>query len=120
MNYMMKVRKIQFLLFAFCGFGYFFIYRPYASPKAVMNSVLYHKALRLLKSNAQVQTLLGPQFHMMTCNGKYNPLSNHCSYYMVLFGAKDKAKVTVSAELEKESQNWNIKEIDLHTLEKSH
>lgn len=51
MNKMMKIRKYQFLGFTGIGFFYFFIYRKFLHPKSVMNSVLYHNALKYIKIN---------------------------------------------------------------------
>ena len=67
------------------------------APKVVMNSVLYHKSLRMIKASPKANSILGNQIHMMTCNGKFWPLGWNCNYYMVLFGENEKAKVDVFA-----------------------
>jgi len=78
MNKMMKIRKYQFLGFTGIGFFYFFIYRKFLHPKSVMNSVLYHNALKYIKINSVVKKELGGQVQMMTCNGKTYPLFTKC------------------------------------------
>jgi len=38
----------------------------------------------------------------MTCNGKFYPLLNGCSFDLVLFGQEAKGKITVKAEKDKD------------------
>jgi hypothetical protein len=86
MGKMISTRKYQFLILMGFGFFYFFIYRKFLHPKSVMNSVLYHNALKYVKINKTVQKELGTHLQMMTCNGKTYPLFNSCQFDLILFG----------------------------------
>jgi hypothetical protein len=46
MSKLLSVRKWQLCFFTFCGGFYFFVYRQFLCPKSIMNSVLYHNAVR--------------------------------------------------------------------------
>ena len=100
MNQMKNVRKYQFFGGMMIVFFYFFIYRPYIHPRTVMNSVMYHKSLRILEANPLVRENVGAKFFMMTCNGKYCPLLTNCQYYMMVQGPKGKARFDVDAKFD--------------------
>ena len=105
---MIKIRKYQ--LFGFSGLGlfYFFVYRKYLHPKSIMNSVVYHNALKFIDHSAQVKQSLGTNLMTMTCNGKTYPMVNSCNFDLYVFGNKDKAKFNVKANYDRESSQYII------------
>ena len=64
----------------------------------MLNSVIYHQVLEVLKSSPQVSQLLGSQYWVMNCNGRIWPLlqSTNVNFDLTVFGLGDnKAKVSV-------------------------
>ncbi len=116
MNHMLKIRKHQFVAFIGLGFFYTFIYRRFLHPKSIMNSVLYHNAMKFANQSAVVGKELG-KFEMMNCNGKTWPLLSTCNFDMVMFGSKAKGKIRVNAEYSKQINQWKIMKMDLITKE---
>ena len=51
MNKLIQMRKYQLIGITFAAFFYFFIYRRFFHPKSIMNSVVYHNALKYVKIN---------------------------------------------------------------------
>ena len=93
------------------------VYRTYLHPKSIINSVLYHNALKYISSNEVVLDTIGTHFQVMNCNGKIYPIYNTCKFDLILFGSKQKAKINVKAEYFE--KNWDIKGMEIVTLKES-
>ena len=90
------------------GIFYLMVYRKFLHPKSIVNSVVYHNALRTATANPAVKKVLGDEITMMNCNGKIYPLLSNCNFDLVLFGSKAKGKVSVQAEYVNKNSQWNI------------
>ena len=115
MNKMIQTRKYQFLFFTIVGVFYMLVYRRFLHPKSIMNSVLYHNALKQIKINSAVKAALGNNLHFMNCNGKTYPLLNNCKFDIVIFGNEAKGKINVSAEYSKDANQWQVSGMEMVT-----
>ena len=115
MGRMIKIRKWQFLGFSMLGIFYMLVYRKFLHPKSIMNSVLYHNALKYVQVNPTIKESLGSSMHMMNCNGKIYPLFNTCKFDIIVFGSKSKGKINVNAEYLKSDNQWRITNMSLQT-----
>lgn len=61
---MNKVRKYQFMAFTGILVLYFLVWRRFA-PKPVINSLVYHQAIEILKKNTIVENKVGQYFQVM-------------------------------------------------------
>ena len=53
----------------------------------------------------------------MNCNGKIYPFKNDCYFYLIYFGNLQKGRFNIKAEYLKEQNKWEVKSIDLVTLD---
>lgn len=107
---MTKIRKYQFGTILFCMFVYLFAWKHIA-PKPVLNSLVYHQALEILKENSLVKKKVGGYFQVMSCHGRIYPLFTDISFDLVTEGTKGKAKFRVKSKFLTDKSVWLIDDI---------
>lgn len=106
---MNKVRKYQFMAFTGIFVFYFLIWKRFA-PKPVMNSLVYHQALEILKKNPHVENRVGNYFQVVNWTGKIYPLLTKVSFDVTIDGWKDQAKFRFKSEFKDKLGIWMIDE----------
>ena len=115
---MNTIRKYQFTFFFGALLFYVFAWKHIA-PKPVLNSLVYHQAIDLLKKNKVVQNKVGEYFQVMGCSGKIYPLMKNIQFDLTVNGSKDQAKFRVKSEYKPKNSVWLIDDIYMLTKSES-
>uniref|UniRef100_A0A7S3JE05 Uncharacterized protein n=1 Tax=Euplotes harpa TaxID=151035 RepID=A0A7S3JE05_9SPIT len=110
---MNRMRKYQFMFFAGALMFYLIIWKRIA-PKPVLNSLVYHQAIELIK-NPHVTEKVGDFFQVINCKGKIYPLISKVSFEIVVDGNKDQAKFKFNSEYKQKIGIWLIEEMYMLT-----
>ena len=106
---MNKIRKYQFMFFTGAFVFYFLVWRRFR-PKPVLDSLVYHQAIEILKKSKNVEDKIGNYFQVMNWTGKIYPFFSKVSFDITLDGWKDQAKFRFKSEYKEKLGIWMIDE----------